>query len=122
MSINRVNITGRLVRNPELKNAGGATILTFSVAVEDPFRKNGEWDKYTNFFDCVMFGDKANGWSQRLFKGSQVTIEGKLHQSRFQTKEGKNASKVEIKIEKVETPYVKKEQQSNPYENADIPF
>ena len=40
MSINRVNITGNLTRDPELRaTAGGTQVLSFGVAVNDRRRE-----------------------------------------------------------------------------------
>ena len=42
MSINRVNITGNLTRDPELRaTAGGTQVLSFGVAVNDR-RRNAQ--------------------------------------------------------------------------------
>ncbi|MFQ6919854.1 MAG: single-stranded DNA-binding protein, partial [Collinsella sp.] len=52
MSINRVNITGNLTRDPELRaTAGGTQVLSFGVAVNDRRRnpQTGEWEDYPNF-------------------------------------------------------------------------
>ena len=59
MSINRVNISGNLTRDPELRaTAGGTQVLSFGVAVNDRRRnaQTGEWEDYPNFVDCTMFG------------------------------------------------------------------
>ncbi len=62
MSINRVNITGNLTRDPELRSTGsGMAVLQMGVAVNDR-RKNqqtGEWEDSPNFIDVVMFGTRA---------------------------------------------------------------
>ena len=58
MSINRVNISGNLTRDPELRStAGGTQILSFGVAVNDRRRnqQTGEWEDVPNFVDCVGF-------------------------------------------------------------------
>ena len=51
MSINRVNISGNLTRDPELRaTTGGTQVLSFGMAVNDR-RKNqqtGEWEDYPN--------------------------------------------------------------------------
>ena len=53
MSINRVNITGNLTRDPELRATGsGMSVLHMGVAVNDR-RKNqqtGEWVEATDWF------------------------------------------------------------------------
>ena len=81
MSINRVNITGNLTRDPELRaTAGGTQVLSFGVAVNDRRRnaQTGEWEDYPNFVDCTMFGTRAEAVSRFLAKGNKVAIEGKL--------------------------------------------
>lgn len=73
MSINRVNITGNLTRDPELRaTAGGTQVLSFGVAVNDRRRnaQTGEWEDYPNFVDCTMFGTRAEAVS-RFGKGKQ---------------------------------------------------
>jgi len=104
MSINRVNITGNLTRDPELRaSAGGTFVLSFSVAVNDR-RKNPntqQWENYPNFIDCTMFGKRAESVSKYLAKGSKVAIEGKLRWSQWE-QEGKKRSKIEIIVDEIE--------------------
>ena len=104
MSINRVNISGNLTRDPELRNtAGGTAILSMGVAVNDR-RKNpqtGEWEDYANFVDCVMFGTRAEAVSRFLQKGSKVAIEGKLRYSSWE-RDGQRRSKLEVIVEEIE--------------------
>ena len=69
MSINRVNISGNLTRDPELRStAGGTQILSFGVAVNDRRRnaQTGEWEDVPNFIDCVVFGQRADALSRFL--------------------------------------------------------
>lgn len=100
MSINRVNISGNLTRDPELRaTAGGTQVLSFGVAVNDRRRnaQSGEWEDYPNFVDCTMFGNRAEALSRILRKGMKVAIEGKLRYSSWEDKNGGGRrSKVEI--------------------------
>ncbi len=105
MSINRVNISGNLTRDPELRATGSGTqILSFGVAVNDRRRnpQSGEWEDYPNFVDCVVFGARAEPLSRYLFKGSKVAIEGKLRYSSWETKDGQRRSKLEVIVDEVE--------------------
>lgn len=106
MSINRVNITGNLTRDPELRStAGGMAVLGFGVAV-NARRKNqqtGQWEDYPNFVDCTMFGNRAEALSRILRKGMKVAIEGKLRYSSWEDKNGGGRrSKIEIIPDEVE--------------------
>lgn len=104
MSINRVNVSGNLTRDPELRaTRGGTQVLSFGVAVNDR-RKNpqtGEWEDYPNFVDCTMFGKRAETVSRYLSKGSKVAIDGKLRYSSWE-KDGQRRSKLEIIVEDIE--------------------
>ena len=104
MSINRVNISGNLTRDPELRQtASGMPVLGFGVAVNDR-RKNpqtGEWEDYPNFIDCTMFGARAESLARYLSKGAKVSIEGKLRWSQWE-RDGQKRSKIEVIIDDIE--------------------
>lgn len=105
MSINRVNISGNLTRDAELRTTGsGASLLGFSVAVNDR-RKNpqtGEWEDYPNFIDCVMFGNRAASVDKYMVKGTKVAIEGKLRWSQWEAPDGNKRSKIEVIVDELE--------------------
>ena len=104
MSINRVNITGNLTRDPELRaTAGGMQVLSFGVAVNDRTKnqQTGEWEDRPNFVDCTMFGRRAEALSRILRKGMKVAIEGKLRYSSWE-KDGQKRSKLEVIPDEVE--------------------
>ena len=104
MSINRVNISGNLTRDSELRaTAGGVQVLRFGVAVNDRRRnpETGEWEDYPNFVECVMFGARAEAVGRYLLKGTKVAIEGKLRYSSWE-KDGQRRSKLEVIVDEVE--------------------
>lgn len=104
-NINNVCISGNLTRDAELRaTQGGTAVLGFTVACNDS-RKNpqtGEWEDVPNFVDCAMFGRRAEGIARYLAKGTHVFCRGKLRQSKWQDKDGKTRSKIEILIDDVE--------------------
>ena len=104
MSINRVNISGNLTRDPELRmTSGGTQVLSFGVAVNDRRRnpQTGDWEDYPNFVDCTMFGTRAEAVSRYLSKGSKVAIEGKLRYSSWE-RDGQRRSKLEVIVDEIE--------------------
>lgn len=102
--INTVVISGNLARDPHLRSTSSGTIvLQITVAVNDT-RKNkqtGEWEDYPSFIDCIMYGQRADSLSRFLSKGTYVSIQGKLHQNRWQTDEGQTRSKIEVNIQEI---------------------
>ena len=104
MSINRVNISGNLTRDPELRaTQGGMQVLGFGVAVNDRRRnqQTGEWEGYPNFVDCTMFGNRAESMGRILHKGMKVAIEGKLRYSSWE-RDGQRRSKLEVVVDEIE--------------------
>lgn len=104
MSINRVNISGNLTRDPELRaTASGTQVLSFGIAVNDRRRnqQTGEWEDYPNFVDCTMFGSRAEAVKRYLQKGSKVAIEGKLRYSSWE-RDGQKRSKLEVIVDEIE--------------------
>ena len=104
MSINRVNISGNLTRDPEMRcTASGMQVLSFGVAVNDRAKnpQTGEWEDRPNFVDCTMFGARAEAVSRYISKGSKVAIEGKLRWSQWE-KDGRKRSKIEVIVDEIE--------------------
>lgn len=126
MSINRINISGNLTRDPELRaTTGGTQVLSFGMAVNDR-RKNqqtGEWEDYPNFVDCTMFGSRAEKVSRYLTKGCKVAVEGKLRYSQWE-RDGQKRSKLEVIVEEIE--FMSRQQAAEPAPSdaydEDIPF
>ena len=105
MSINKVVVTGNLTRDAELRETqNGFQVLGFSVAVSDR-KKNqltGQWEDWTNFVDCAMFGNRAASVAGFLLKGTKVAIEGKLRWSQWQSQDGSKRSKLEVVVDELE--------------------
>ena len=73
--MNRVLLTGRLTRDPELRTlASGKTVTQFSVATND-YRGGAEKSEYHNI---VTWDRLAEICGQYLGKGQLVAIEGRL--------------------------------------------
>lgn len=118
MSINRVNISGNLTRDPELRaTSGGAQVLSFGVAVNDRAKnqQTGEWEDRPNFIECTMFGTRAEKLAQYLHKGSKVVIEGKLRYSQWE-KDGQKRSKLEVIAEELE--FMSRQDSGQPQQQA----
>ena len=104
MSINTVTLSGNLTRDSELRaSAAGNAILNFGVAVNDRQKnqQTGEWEDMPNFFNCTMFGRRAETLAQYLTKGIKVTVQGKLSQRSYE-KNGEKRSSVSIIVNELE--------------------
>ena len=105
MSINKVMISGNTTRDAELRaTSTGNSVLTFGVAVNDRrHNANGEWEDYANFVDCQLFGRRAEALAKYLTKGTKVAIEGRLHYSSWEDKNGGGRrSKIDVYVDELE--------------------
>lgn len=105
MSINRVNLSGNLTRDPELRmTKGGKQVLSFGLAVNDRMRnqQTGVWEDRPNFVDCIIFGNRAEAVAKYVSKGSKVAVEGRLRYSSWETKDGQRRSKLEVIVDEIE--------------------
>lgn len=100
--INRVTLTARLTKDPELFTTdNGFAICTLRVA-SNTTRKDGasgEFVEKPNYFDVKVLGKSGENASKYLQKGSAIAVDGRLEWREFTTKEGQNRQSVEILID-----------------------
>ncbi len=100
--LNKVLIIGRLTADPTIKYLQSGTPVTeFGVAWNRRYKQGEEWKEESHFFEVKSYGKMAEDLSERLSKGYQVVIEGRLTQDRWTGQDGKNYSKVRIVAESV---------------------
>ena len=118
MSINTCILSGNVVSEPrQTATASGSTIIRFGLAVSDRRKNNktGEWDDYTHYIDCTMFGKFAERMVVYLHKGVRVTVEGKLNYSSWE-KDGQRHSKVDVIVNELVPPQQPRQQQPQQYQ------
>ena len=100
--INKVMIVGRLVRDSELKfTPSGFAITSLSLASNGRKKQGEQWIDEASFFEATILGKRGESLSQYLTKGSQVAVEGKLKQERWE-KDGQKRSKIVIVVENIQ--------------------
>ncbi|MBQ9019897.1 single-stranded DNA-binding protein [Candidatus Saccharibacteria bacterium] len=95
-------ITGNITRDPELRNTpSGATVCSFSVAVNRTFRdSSGAQQEVVSFIDCTAWGKPAEIINQYARKGTGILVSGRLEQRSWEDKNtGQKRSRVEIIVE-----------------------
>jgi single-strand DNA-binding protein len=97
--MNRVVLTGRLTRNPEMRQlASGKTVTQFSIATND-YRGGTEKSEY---HPVVTWDRLAEICGQYLAKGSLVCIEGRLQTRQWEDDAKLRHWKTEIVASSVE--------------------
>ncbi len=95
-------ITGNITRDPETRSTpSGATVTSFSVAVNRSFRdSSGEQKESVSFIDCSAWGKAGEIIAQYAKKGSGILVSGRLDQRSWEDKDsGAKRSRVEIVVE-----------------------
>ena len=118
MSINTAVIMGRLTADPELKTtASGLSVLSFSVAVERNYQKEGE-EKAVDFINVVAWRKTAEFVSKYFHKGSMIAVEGSIQTRKYEDKDGNKRTAVEILANTVS--FWGKEASSTPAESTPL--
>lgn len=99
--INKVILTGRLVRDPELRySEAGIPFAIFTIAVDRNYT-NSDGDRETDFIDVLSWRKQAENCSEYLSKGSLAGVEGRL-QIRKTQKGDKTYINPEVVAERVQ--------------------
>ena len=87
--INVVTVSGRLVRDPELKTTpNGHTVASFRIA--------NNTLKKTNFFDVSLWGKPAETLVEYAEKGRWISLSGRMEQDEWEDKEGNKRTSYSI--------------------------
>jgi single-strand DNA-binding protein len=99
-TVNRVLLTGRLTRDPEMRSlASGKVVTQFSVATNEYIGQGKEKAEYHN---VVTWDRLAQTCGEFLGKGQQVAIEGRIQTRSWDDDTGKRHWKTEIVANHVE--------------------
>lgn len=91
--LNNLSMTGRLVRDPELRHtAKGLAVASFTVAC------NGFKDDDVCFLRCSAFGKRGESLAQHMTKGRSIGVTGRLTLNRWQDKEGNKREQHELQV------------------------
>ena len=97
MSMNLVVLTGRLVRDPELKyGQSGSAYCKFTLAVNRMKR-----DDPADFINCTAFGKTAELIGEYLRKGNNTGVQGRI-QTRTYEVNGEKRYGTDIIVDRIE--------------------
>ncbi|HEY7735356.1 MAG TPA: single-stranded DNA-binding protein [Candidatus Limnocylindrales bacterium] len=92
--MNKVLLTGRLTRDPEMRSlASGKSVTTFGVATNE-YAGNGK--ERAEFHNVVTWDRLAETCGRYLGKGQQVAIEGRIQTRTWDDDQGKRHWRTEI--------------------------
>lgn len=128
IKINNITIVGQLGKDSELQHlSNGDPVCSFSVADQQ-----GK-DKPTIWWNCLLFGKRAESLQQYLYKGQKVTVCGTVSERDWTDKSGAARKTMNIRVtdialqgEKQQTATdfkpASKPKKDAEFNDADIPF
>jgi single-strand DNA-binding protein len=94
--MNNITIAGTLGKDAEVKYlANGDAICNFSVA-----DSQGR-DKPIMWWNCGLYGKRAESLSQYLTKGQAVTVTGSVSERKWTDKEGNERKSMDVRVNDV---------------------
>lgn len=99
--MNSVQLVGRLTRDPEIRYTdGGASIASFSVAVDRRFKQEG--GDTADFINCKAFGKTAEFIEKYFGKGKKIALNGRIQTGSYTNKDNVKVYTTEVVAENVE--------------------
>lgn len=99
--MNKIILIGRMSKDIEIRyTQNQKEVGNFDLAVNRNYKNaNGEYD--TDFFKCIAWGNLAKTIQTYTSKGSQIAIEGRVENRRYQANDGTNRYVTEVVVEGV---------------------
>ena len=117
--MNRVEIIGRLTRDPEIRMTtdGQTTIGRFGIAVD----RRGKEQK-ADFFNVTAFNKTAQFAEKYLKKGTKIAICGRIQQDEYTNRDGQKVTAVIIIADELEFCEKKQEAPEEPKKDGFVPI
>jgi single-strand DNA-binding protein len=94
--MNNITVAGSLGKDAELRSLpDGTRVLTFSVADSQGREKPAIW------WNCQLFGKRAESLQQYLAKGQAVAVSGNVTEREWTSKDGTPKKSMEIRVSDV---------------------
>jgi len=120
--MNNITVAGLLGKDCEIRSMpDGTPVASFSVA-----DSQGK-DKTTIWWNCQLFGKRAESLEKYLTKGQAVTVSGTVTEREWTDKEGNKRKSMDVRVNEVALQGGRPEaapvaKARRPVEDSDIPF
>lgn len=119
--INQICVSGRLTRDPEVRQAGQSPVLCFSVACGRSWtnKQTGNREERTTFFDCEVWGSRAESLAPYLRKGDRVTVTGAHEGNQREMQDGSKRTFWTLRVSDIALPPKPRGQATQPAQDYD---
>ena len=100
--MNKVELVGRLTKEPEVKLTSNQTeYCNFTVAVDRKF-KDKDGNRQADFIICVAWKQTATFIQKYFHKGNRIGLTGSIQTRTFEDNEGRTVFVTEVLVDDVE--------------------
>ena len=90
---------GRLTKDPELRSTTNSTVCKIFLATTETYRRGDDDRKEeTDFIPCVFWGKKAEALEKYCFKGTMLSVSGRLKVRKWE-KGGVQITSIECRVD-----------------------
>lgn len=111
-------MTGRLVRDPEIRYSQGenaSCIARYTLAVDRKYKRDNE--PTADFISCIAFGKNGEFAEKYLHQGTKILVEGRWQTGSYTNKDGNKVYTNDLFVESHEF-CESKSQQSNDHQRV----
>ena len=100
--LNKINVMGRLGRDPELRRTqAGTAVASFSLAVDRDFKDKTTGERACDWIDVVAWRQTGEFAARYLTKGRMVVVEGRLQMRDYTARDGSKRRAAEVVADSV---------------------
>lgn len=101
--MNKVNLIGRLTRDPELKftPGTGTAVSNFTIAIDRKIA-NKDGQREADFIPIVAWGKQAENIANYMSKGRLIAVSGRIQVRSYDAKDGTKRYVTEVVAEEVQ--------------------
>ena len=86
--MNKVILIGITTKERDLRRTtNGNAVVSFTLAVDNPFQKNEEGKNTVDFINCVAWNKTAEIMDRYVSKGQKIAVEGRIQTRNYEDKE-----------------------------------
>lgn len=129
--LNHIVISGRLIRDPDLRSTqNGTAVASFCLAVDRDF-KSQDGSRDADLINCIAWRKTAEFVDQYFIKGQQAIVSGRLQVRTYTDRDGAKRTATEVVAESVYFAGPKPKESTAPVEggqfedaedDGDLPF
>lgn len=118
--MNSISIAGTLGRDSELRHLNnGDAVLNFSIADSQGKAKPTIW------WNCQLFGKRAESLQQYLVKGQSVTVSGSVSEREWTDRDGNSKKSMNVRVNELALQGGRQEstrEKQDSHHDDDLPF